>query len=129
MVQQILHVAVVDDDASVRRALARLLRSSNMRAETFESGGDFLAWLVNHVPPDCAVIDLQMPEMTGLEILDVLARLGRKLPVIVITAHEWSGVRRECLDAGAVAYLRKPIDGTLLLAAITTAVGEARSAR
>ena len=108
-------IAVIDDDASVRRAMKRLLRSVGMVAETFDSGLSFLA-LLESLPsfkPDCVVLDLQMPGMTGLEVQRRLA--GSKLPVIFITAHDESAVRERALAAGAIAFLRKPFDDQLFI--------------
>jgi len=107
-------VAIVDDDSAVRKALARLLCASAIEARTFSSGREFLDSLPSGIP-DCLIVDLQMPEMTGLELQLELARTGARLPTIVITAHNDAGLRERCLAAGAAAYLLKPIDeGTLI---------------
>jgi FixJ family two-component response regulator len=108
-------IAVIDDDASVRRAMKRLLRSLGMVAETFDCGLSFLD-LLESLPsfkPDCVVLDVQMPGMTGLEVQRRLA--GSKLPVIFITAHDDSAVRERALAAGAIAFLRKPFDDELFI--------------
>jgi FixJ family two-component response regulator len=107
-------VAIVDDDSAVRKALARLLCASAIEARTFSSGREFLDSLPSGTP-DCLIVDLQMPEMTGLELQLELARTGARLPTIVITAHNDAGLRERCLAAGAAAYLLKPLDeGTLI---------------
>jgi len=107
-------VAIVDDDSAVRKALARLLCASAIEARTFSSGREFLDSLPSGTP-DCLIVDLQMPEMTGLELQLELARTGARLPTIVITAHNDVGLRERCLAAGAAAYLLKPLDeGTLI---------------
>jgi FixJ family two-component response regulator len=107
-------VAIVDDDSAVRKALARLLCASAIEARTFSSGREFLDSLPSGTP-DCLIVDLQMPEMTGLELQIELARTGARLPTIVITAHNDAGLRERCLAAGAAAYLLKPLDeGTLI---------------
>lgn len=107
-------VAIVDDDSAVRKALARLLCASAIEARTFSSGREFLDSLPSGTP-DCLIVDLQMPEMTGLELQLELARTGARLPTIIITAHNDAALRERCLAAGAAAYLLKPLDeGTLI---------------
>jgi FixJ family two-component response regulator len=115
-------VAIVDDDTAVRKALARLLSACAIRAQCFGSAREFLDSLPSGVP-DCLIVDLQMPEMTGIELQGELSRLGARIPTIVITAHNESGLRERCLAAGATAYLIKPLDGTVLLNSINSAVG------
>jgi FixJ family two-component response regulator len=114
-------VAIVDDDNAVRKGLARLLGASAIPVRSFASGREFLNSLSGEVP-ECLIVDLQMPEMTGLELQGELARLGACIPTIVITAHNERGLRERCIAAGAAAYLVKPLDGTQLLASIDSAV-------
>jgi FixJ family two-component response regulator len=114
-------VAIVDDDLAVRKGLARLLGASAIRARSFASAREFLDSLPAEVP-ECLIVDLQMPEMTGLELQGELTRLGARIPTIVITAHNELGLRERCLAAGAAAYLIKPLDGTQLLSSIDSAV-------
>jgi FixJ family two-component response regulator len=109
-------IVIVDDDPSVCRAVKRLIRSLGMNAETFTSGKEFLEFL-EAMPlfhADCAILDVQMPGMSGLEIQNRLARHRFDLPVIFITAHDELGVREQALGAGAVAFLRKPFDDEVL---------------
>ena len=115
-------VAIVDDNSAVRKALSRLLGACAIRAQSFGSAREFLNSLVSGVP-ECLIVDLQMPEMTGLELQGELCRLGARIPTIVITAHNESGLRERCLAAGAMAYLVKPLDGSELIANINSAVG------
>jgi len=114
-------VAIVDDDSAVRKALARLLCASAIEARTFSSGREFLDSLPSGTP-DCLIVDLQMPEMTGLELQLELARTGARLPTIVITAHNDVGLRERCLAAGAAAYLLKPLDERTLITTIGATV-------
>jgi FixJ family two-component response regulator len=114
-------VAVVDDDASVRKALRRLLRASDLDADAFGSGQEFLDSLPAAVP-DCLVLDLQMPGMNGLALQRELAQAGTRLPTVIITGHDEPGMEARCLAAGAGAYLRKPLDDRTLLAAIEDAI-------
>ena len=115
-------VAIVDDDSAVRKALSRLLGASAIRAQSYGSAREFLDSL-SFGAPTCLVVDLQMPEMTGLELQGELCRLGARIPTIVITAHNESGLRERCLAAGAATYLVKPLDARELIASITSAVG------
>jgi FixJ family two-component response regulator len=118
-------IAVVDDEESVRRALARLLSASNFDVKTFGSGNDFLNMLPSW-QPDCIVLDHQMPGITGLDLLGELARLGSKSFVIMITGQDDAEIRTRCLASGRVfAYMSKPIDDTDFLSAIRVALKKA----
>ena len=119
-------IAIVDDDPSVLKALARLLRTRSFNVRTYQSGQQFLPSLADG-PPDCLILDLQMPEMTGLELQKDLARKGIRIPTIIITAHDQAGMRERCNAAGAIAYLAKPLQDTSLFAAIDTASRSANS--
>lgn len=117
-------VAIVDDDPSVLKALSRLLGTWSLVARTFQSGAQFLASLVDG-RPDCLIVDLQMPGMTGLDIQRHLASEGIRIPTIVITAHGDAEMRARCEAAGAIACLPKPVSSTSLFAAIEAATGSA----
>jgi FixJ family two-component response regulator len=113
-------IAIVDDDPSVLKALNRLLRTRAFDARTYESAQEFLAALP-YGPPECLIVDLQMPEMSGLELLQHLRSRDIQVPTIVITAHGDIGVRERCESVGAVAFLLKPLQDTALFAAIDLA--------
>jgi len=119
-------IAVVDDEASICRALLRLLRVSNYQAVAFSSPLLFLESLAARVP-DCVVLDLQMPEMTGVELQQRLLLLPEPPPVIIVTAHDEPKTRDRCLALGAVRYLRKPIESDLLVGSIQQAVSAKRN--
>lgn len=125
MVKTRRRVAVVDDDESVRKALQRLLRASDMDADTFGSAEDFLASLPQASLPDCLVLDLQMPGTSGLDLQRQVVRARLELPIVVITGHDEPGMQARCLAAGASAYLRKPLEAGTLLAAIEAAIDPA----
>jgi FixJ family two-component response regulator len=108
------HVAVVDDEASVRKALRRLFASAEIDCSVFTSGQAFLDSVRQRVP-DCVVIDLHMPGLTGLEVQRELRSGGIRVPTIIITAHDEADSRARCLAAGAIACLRKPFDDKALL--------------
>ena len=116
-----LLVAVVDDEEAVRVALRRLLRSASLLVETFSSGAEFLDSLKEH-QPDCVVLDLHMPELSGFAVQARLAEAGIRLPTVIITGHDTDETRERALGGGAAAYLRKPVDDQALLDAITEAV-------
>jgi FixJ family two-component response regulator len=121
-----LRVAVVDDEVSVRRALGRLLAASNLAVETFVSGQEFLDSLADH-RPDCLILDLHMPGLTGLGVQRELACAGIRLPIVIITAYDGPELRAQCLAAGAAEYLLKPLDDQTLLEAIARAVAKPSS--
>ena len=125
MVSDVPLLAVVDDDADVRVALTRLVSSAGFAVETFASGAEFLRSLDDH-EPDCVVLDLHMPEMSGFDVQGALASSHAAVPVIVITGHDTPESRARAIQLGAKVYLCKPIDDEALLAAIGTAIGGVR---
>ncbi len=120
MATEVPRLALVDDDADVRVALTRLLVSAGFAVETFASGADFLRSLEHH-EPDCAVLDLHMPEMSGFDVQGALAGHST-LPVVVITGQASPESRARALHLGASAYLCKPVGDEELLAAIAEAI-------
>jgi FixJ family two-component response regulator len=122
MVRDVPLLAVVDDDADVRVALTRLVSSAGFAVETFASGAEFLHSIENH-EPDCVVLDLHMPEMSGFDVQGALASGHAAVPVVVITGHDTPESRARAVQLGAKVYLRKPVNDEALLAAIDTAIG------
>jgi FixJ family two-component response regulator len=120
MAQDSPWIAIVDDDPSVLKALARLLKARGIEVRTYTSARDFLTSLPDG-RPECLVVDLQMPEMTGLELQRHLIRTGIRIPTIVITAHNEGEMRELCKSMGASDFLSKPLQDTSLLAAIDKA--------
>jgi FixJ family two-component response regulator len=116
-------IAVVDDDPAVLKALSRLLRSRSFRARTYGSGQEFLTSLETDVP-ECLIVDLQMPDMNGVELQQHLVSNGINIPAILITAHGDAVLHPQ--DGGFVARLRKPIQEEALFDAIAKAVGGSR---
>jgi FixJ family two-component response regulator len=115
-------IAIIDDDASVLKALARLLGTRSFATKTYLSAPQFLAALPQGLP-DCLIVDLRMPEMTGLELQHTLTRKGLQIPTIIITAHDEAGMRERCKSAGALAYLPKPVHARELFAVVDAATG------
>jgi CheY-like chemotaxis protein len=113
-------ILILDDDLSVRTAISRLLKTSQMDVVTCSTGAELLSHLMKR-NADCLLLDLQMPGMNGLDVMGYLGKLELALPVIVITAYDEPGSRDACLAAGAVAYLHKPLDADELVDAIRQA--------
>ena len=114
-------VSVVDDDESLRRSLRNLLTSVGFRVETFESAEAFLA-SVDRASIGCVVLDVRMTGMSGLDLLRHLAATGSRSPVIMLTAYGDEETRRRALEAGAVAFLEKPVRTPALLDAVRAAL-------
>ncbi len=117
--RQVTCIAIVDDEEPVREALERLLGALGLETESYASGRDFLA---ARREPDCLLLDLYMPGMSGLEVLRELRAARRRLPALVITARDEPEACQQCLAAGAAACLRKPLDGKVLINAISEAL-------
>jgi len=116
-----LLVAVVDDEESVRKALARLIRAAGYDVETFGSGIEFMLSLQKRLP-DCVVLDLRMPVVDGFEIQRTLSQAGARVPVVIITGDDSPENHQRTSEYGAQAYLRKPVDDAMLLEAIQNTV-------
>jgi FixJ family two-component response regulator len=114
-------IAIVDDEESVRRALSRVMRTSEMDAVAYASGQEFMDSLLSCVP-DCVVLDLQMAGLTGHDVQQALMRIGTQIPVIIVTAHDSPEMRGRCLREGAAAYLSKPFRREDLIEAINGAL-------
>jgi FixJ family two-component response regulator len=114
-------VSIVDDDASVRVATHRLVRSLGYIAHTFSSADEFLQ--SPHVnDTSCLIADVQMPGMSGVELQSVLLAQGRRMPIIFITAFPEESARTRALEAGAICFLTKPFDGPTLVKYLAAAV-------
>ena len=118
-------IAVVDDDASMRGALRRLLRSVGFRAAAFASAEEFLQ-ASQLQDTACVIVDVRMPGMSGLELQQHLATIQCLVPLIFITAHGDEEARARALRAGAVEFLYKPFREEVLLRAIQSALPASR---
>ncbi len=114
-------VFVVDDDASVRKSLVRLIKAAGYEAEAFGSVGDFLARRP-YDGPCCLVLDVRMPGRTGLDLQEALRAAGRRLSIVFITGYRDVPVSVRAMKGGAVDFLTKPVDEGTLLGAIEQAV-------
>ena len=111
----------MDDDEALRRSLDNLIRSAGLRARGFPSAEAFLeSNQLNET--DCLILDVCIPGMSGLDLQRQLAAAKTDVPIVVMTAHERVGQRRQALEAGAVAFLNKPFDEEDLLNAIDRAL-------
>jgi len=115
---------IVDDDESARRGLTRLVNCGGIEARSFASAREFLDAKCQDEDA-CLVADVKMPEMSGLDLCRALSDAGAGIPVILITAYDTSENREAAMQAGAVAYLRKPVDGRALLDAVRWALAHA----
>ena len=116
-------VAVVDDDASFRKAMGRLVRLWGFRTSTFASAEEYLRI---GVPSDCIVLDLHLEGMSGLELQCRLSAERRAAPIVFVTAMDDPVARTRALNAGAVAYLEKPFDESRLLEVLEAVTGYRR---
>lgn len=119
--QRIPAVSIIDDDESARIAVARLVRSVGFVAHAFPSARAFLhsAQLMETA---CLISDVQMPEMSGIQLQDALRALGHDIPVIFVTAFPEETIRAQALGRGAICFLSKPFDGESLLRCLDIAL-------
>jgi len=113
----------VDDDASVRRSLMRLLSACGHEVETFPSGDDYLRRRPA-TPPGCLILDVRMPGRDGLEVQAALEAESAAPPVIILTAHDSPRARVRAEAAAVLAFLTKPVDAADLLAAVSRCLTE-----
>jgi FixJ family two-component response regulator len=114
-------ISVIDDDASVRTATENLLRSHGYTVRTFASAEEFLqSAQLNDT--SCVIADVQMPVMSGPELLTVIRGQGHLVPFIFITAFPDASVRAQALNAGAICFLAKPFAGPTLINCLATAL-------
>jgi FixJ family two-component response regulator len=102
-------ISIVDDDDLFRAAMAKLVQSLGLTARTFASAESYLqsSWVKETY---CLIADVQMPNMSGLELQERLSHLGFDIPIIFITAYPNDAVRTKAMNAGAVCFLHKPLD-------------------
>ena len=121
-------VWVVDDDESVRKALSRLIQSVGLDVETFPSAQAFLARDLSE-RASCLVLDVRMPGLNGLDLLEELRQAGLDIPVIFITGHGDVPMSVRAMKAGAVDFLEKPFNDQQLLDAIHQAIASVEQVR
>jgi FixJ family two-component response regulator len=121
-------VYVIDDDGGMRQAVQDLVESVGLRAETFATGEEFLK-RPRTADPSCLVLDVRLPQMSGLDFQQELAELGACIPIIFITAHGDIPMSVRALKSGAVEFLTKPFRDQDLLDAIQQALQRDRATR
>jgi FixJ family two-component response regulator len=117
-------IFIVDDDHATRDSLRLLLETEGFEAQEFAAGRPFLD-AARPVRGDCLILDVNMPGMSGLEVLEELRRRGDRLPVIIITGHSDPATRRRAAAGGALAVIEKPHQADLLLALLRAAAKSA----
>ncbi len=123
-------VYVIDDDPGIRNYLAALAKSKGLAAEVFASADEFLVYLDSHgTPAGCAVVDVKLPGLTGLELMQRLNERGIRLPVIVVTGFAEVPLAVQAMKAGAVTFLEKPFQDLDLWQNIQAALAEDERAR
>ncbi|MGO9339174.1 MAG: response regulator transcription factor [Terracidiphilus sp.] len=118
-------VYVVDDDASVREGLASLVSSAGLAARTAGSGKEFLGMERPDVP-SCLVLDIDLPDLSGLELQQEFLRCGIRIPIIFLTGHGDIPMTVRALKAGAADFFTKPVDDEALLNAIRESMARPR---
>jgi len=121
-------VFVVDDEAPVRRAVSRLLHSTDIKVAVFSSPREFLA-AYDPDAPGCLLLDVEMPEINGLELQRELATRGGTLPIIFLSGHAGVPDSVQAMKGGAADFLTKPVRDHVLLAAVRAAFEKDRLAR
>jgi RNA polymerase sigma factor (sigma-70 family) len=122
-------VCIIDDDESVRLALTDLLESAGLHAEAFSSGSGFLESRPDGHLPNCLILDVRLPETSGLEFQAELSAAGIEIPIVFITGHGDIPMSVQAMKAGAVDFLPKPFRDQDLLDAIRRAVERDRTGR
>jgi len=123
-----IHAAIVDDDASLCKALSRLLNAAGISSTIYSSAEAFLTDALIR-EPDCLILDIQLGGMSGVELQRSLHATHRYIPIIFITAHDQPEAREEAVRGGCLAYLRKNDPGNMLLAAVRSVVGTGAGAQ
>jgi FixJ family two-component response regulator len=121
-------VFVVDDDVSVREALASLIRSAGLRVELFMSAQEFLD-RPRADAPSCLLLDLQLPDLSGLDVQRRMAEANNEIPIVFITGHGDVPTTVRAMKAGAMEFLTKPLVEGDVLESIRQAITRDRAAR
>jgi FixJ family two-component response regulator len=121
-------VFLIDDDASVRKGVSRLLRSAGYNSETFGSASDFLT-REQHSGPACVIVDVRMPGINGMDLQNVLSQRRREEQLVFITGHGDISMCAQAMKAGAVDFLPKPFRHTELLQCVERALARSSDQR
>jgi FixJ family two-component response regulator len=121
-------VFLIDDDASIRKGVSRLLRAGGFKNEAFASASDFLA-RDQHTGPACVIVDVRMPGINGMDFQDLLLQRRREEQLVFITGHGNISMCAQAMKAGAVDFLQKPFRDTELLDCVARALGRSAEQR
>ncbi len=121
-------VGIVDDDASARQSMSRLIRTFGYRAETFGSGSELLG-SGSLARMACVLLDVRMPGMDGLEVQRRLSQAGSRVPILFLTGRASDDEERRARESGAAAFLRKPVGREVLLQALESVLHTAAPVR
>lgn len=113
----VLAVHIVDDDESVRRSFARLMRASGIKSQVYQSPEDFLSQ-VDSDSNGCILMDITMPRICGFEFIRILSERGYAMPIVAMSARDDNETRALLRELGVNFYLRKPVDDQALIDAI-----------
>lgn len=122
-------VHLVEDDEAVRDAISLVLRAADFTVHDYDSAEAFLARYQPAAEPECLVLDVRLPRMSGIDLQETLAARQRDIPIVMITGHGDVPLATRALKAGAVDFLQKPVDDESLLAGIAAALAKARARR
>jgi FixJ family two-component response regulator len=115
-------IAVIDDDRGILQAIEAMLLSLGYRAETYASATEFIESAMQSEAA-CLVVDIQLGDLSGIELGRHLLEIGLTFPIIFMTALHDETARRQAMEFGCVAYLQKPLSSELLMEAIREAIG------
>lgn len=118
-------IYVVDDDASIGKALSLLLKSNGFMVETFTRAADFLAFKHPRVP-SCLILDIRLPNINGFALQEIMAQQGITSPIVFITGHGDIPMSVKAMKAGAIDFLPKPFTEKKLLNAVTMALSKSK---
>lgn len=116
-----IHVALIEDDASMQQAMRRLLQAHDMRVTVFSSAEHFLSSAPTN-PPDCLLLDIQLGGISGLELQSTIVREHPRVPIVFLTEHREESYRATATSLGCAAYLHKTAPAEAVVAAIRNAV-------
>lgn len=119
-------VLIIDDDQSLRIAIERLLRIKGFRARTFSSAREFLDHDIDPLTTGCLVLDVKMPEMSGIDLQEELFKRSLLFPIVFITGHGTIPMSVQAMKSGAVDFLEKPFDDHDLIQAVSRAMEKNR---
>lgn len=117
-IRKAITVYILDDDESVRRSLLRLLGAAGFEAVAFDAAESFLLHIPSVTPPGCLLLDITMPHMSGLQVVQRMRAMGVSVPVIAVSARDDNETRCLAHQLGAKLFLGKPVDDRALIDAI-----------